>query len=56
LIRSRDLFPGKEIIESMRSCLIVIVAVVKGKDVDITNYLKKAEDFEKDINAAKIRN
>jgi hypothetical protein len=54
LIRSRDLMPGKEVIESMRACLIVIVAVVKGKDVDIANYLKKAEGFEKKINAVKI--
>jgi len=55
LIKSREMFPGKEIIESIRACLIVIVAVVRGKDVDITNYLKKAENFEKEINAGKIR-
>ena len=55
LLKSREMFPGKEIIESIRACLIVIVAVVKGKDVDITNYLKKAEDFDKEINAGKIR-
>jgi hypothetical protein len=45
LIRNRDLMPGKEVIESMRACLIVIVAVVRGKDVDINNYLNKAEQF-----------
>jgi hypothetical protein len=33
----------------MRACLIVIVAVVRGKEVDITNYLNKAEDFEREI-------
>jgi hypothetical protein len=55
LIKSRELLPGKDIIESIRACLIVIVAVVKGKDVDITNYLKKAENFGKEINAGKIR-
>lgn len=48
-IKSRKLMPGKDVIESMRACLIVIVAVVRGKDVDITNYLNKAEDFEKEI-------
>ena len=32
-------------IESMRACLIVIVAVVRGKEVDITNYLNRAEKF-----------
>ena len=49
MIKSRELMPGRHVIESMRACLIVIVAVVKGKDVDITNYLDKAEDFEKEI-------
>jgi hypothetical protein len=49
LIKSRKLMPGKEVIEAMRACLIVIVAVVRGKDVDITNYLNKAEDFEREI-------
>ncbi|GBD89030.1 hypothetical protein BMS3Abin03_02974 [bacterium BMS3Abin03] len=51
LIKSRELMPGKEIIDSIRSCLIVIVAVVRGKDVDITKYLNKAEDFGREINA-----
>ena len=49
LIKSRKLMPGKDVIEAMRACLIVIVAVVRGKDVDITNYLNKAEDFEREI-------
>ena len=51
MIKSRKLMPGKDVIESMRACLIVIVAVVRGKDVDITNYLNKAEDFEREIQA-----
>jgi hypothetical protein len=45
LIKNRELMPGKEVIESLRACLIVIVAVVRGKDVDINNYLNKAEEF-----------
>jgi hypothetical protein len=49
LIKSRKLMPGKDVIEQLRACLIVIVAVVRGKDVDITNYLNKAEDFEREI-------
>ena len=49
MIKSHELMPGKDVIESMRACLIVIVAVVRGKDVDITNYLNKAEDFERKI-------
>ncbi len=45
LINSKDLNPDKETVESMRACLIVIVAVVRGKEVDITNYLNRAEEF-----------
>ena len=52
MIKSRKLMPGKDVIESMRACLIVIVAVVRGKDVDITSYLNKAEDFEREIQTA----
>jgi hypothetical protein len=49
LIKSHELVPGKNIIESMRACLIVIVAVVRGKEVNIKNYINKAEDFERKI-------
>jgi hypothetical protein len=45
LIKNRELMPGKDVIESLRACMIVIVAVVRGKDVDINNYLNKAEEF-----------
>ncbi len=45
LIHSRKLIPDKHIIESIRACLIVIVAVVKGKEIDITGYLNRAEEF-----------
>ena len=45
LIRQGYLEPEDEIIESMRACLIVIVAVVRGKEVDITDYLNRAEMF-----------
>lgn len=45
LIKCGELKPDKQIIESMRACLIVIVAVVRGKEVDITNYLNRAEEF-----------
>ncbi|NWG27463.1 MAG: hypothetical protein HXY48_02890 [Ignavibacteriaceae bacterium] len=41
------LLPDKKIIESLRACLIVIAAVVKKKDVDITGYLNRAEEFGK---------
>ena len=45
LINKKELDPDKAIIESMRACLIVIVAVVRGKEIDITNYLNRAEEF-----------
>jgi len=41
------LHADKNIIEALRACLIVIVAVVKRKDVDITGYLNRAEEFGK---------
>jgi len=48
-IRLGNLIPSADVIEAMRACLIVIVAIIKGKEVDITNYLKKAEGFGKKI-------
>ncbi len=48
-IRDNTLTPIRETVEGMRACLIVIVAVVRQKDVDITGYLKKAERFGKSI-------
>lgn len=55
LIRDRYLLPGKEVIENLRSCLIVIVAVVRGKDVDISNYLNHAEEFGNKISIIKSK-
>ena len=40
-----NLVADKPVIESLRACLIVIVAVVKRKEVDITGYLNRAEEF-----------
>ena len=54
MIKSRELMPGKFVVDSLRACLIVIVAVVRGKDVDITKYLNKAEDFGKEIDVINI--
>lgn len=44
-ISKDNLIVDKTIVESLRACLIVIVAVVKRKDVDITGYLNRAEEF-----------
>ncbi len=44
-IKAGELEINKSVIESLRACLIVIAAVVKGKEIDITDYLNKAEGF-----------
>lgn len=49
LIHDRKIAATKETIESMRACLIVIVVVVRRKDVDISKYLKKAEVFGRSL-------
>lgn len=49
LINQKKIAPSANVVDSLRACLIVIVAVVRGKEVDITNYLTKAEDFGKTI-------
>jgi len=46
-LNSGKLKADKTVIEALRACLIVIVAVVKKKDVDITGYLNRAEEFGK---------
>lgn len=52
-IKNKTLIPSKEVIESLRACLIVIVAVVKSKEVDIRNYHNRAEVFGKFLNKIK---
>lgn len=49
LINLKKIAPSANNIESLRACLIVIVAVVRGKEVDITNYLTRAENFGRSI-------
>ncbi len=55
LINVNKLAISKDVVEALRACLIVIVAVVRGKEVDITNYLNKAEEFGKRIQTIKIK-
>jgi len=38
---------NKTVVDSLRACLIVIAAVIKGKELDITDYLNRAEEFGK---------
>jgi len=49
-VRDEKIVVDKNLVESLRACLIVVVAVVRGKDVDITNYLNKAENLGKYLN------
>ena len=53
LMKDGNLKADKENIESLRACLIVIAAVVRGKEVNISDYLNKAENFSKKINLLK---
>lgn len=53
LIESKSILPIKEVVEGMRACLIVIVAVIRGKEVDITSYLNRAENFGRQIQTIK---
>lgn len=43
------IMPGRDLAENLRACLIVIVALVKNKDIDIKMYLNRAEEFQKRI-------
>lgn len=49
LLMKEEIKSNKYEIEAIRACLIVIVALVRNKDVDITNYLNRAEEFGKKI-------
>lgn len=55
LIKAGEIKPNKEVIEALRACLIVIVAVVRNKEVDITIYLNRAEEFSKKIQTIKFK-
>ena len=46
-IISGDLSVDRSVVESLRACMIVIVALVKQKDLNISEYLYKAEEFGK---------
>jgi len=53
LVRDKKMTPSINLIESLRACLIVIVAIVRGKEVDINNYLNIAETFGYKVNSFK---
>lgn len=55
LARTKELVPSRDLVESIRACIIVIVAVIKNKEVDISLYLNRAEDFGKKISLMKVK-
>jgi hypothetical protein len=55
LLKKGDIKADKETIESLRACLIVIAAVVRGKEVNISDYLTRAGNFGKKINSIKTK-
>ena len=48
-IREQKIKPDPVLVEQLRACLIVIAAVVRGKEVDITSYLNDAESLGKKV-------
>ncbi len=56
LIQKNVIKINKQLIYAMRSCLIVIVAIIKDKKVDITEFLKRAEFLGKEIEKLKKGN
>lgn len=46
-IQNKEVKVDKKLVESMRACLIVIVAIVRSKEVDITTYINRAEKLGK---------
>ncbi len=51
LLKSRKLNADKDVIDSLRACLIVIAAIIKRKDIDITNFLNKADSLHRKISS-----
>ncbi len=51
LIKIKKLNPDKDVIDCLRACLIVIAAIVKRKDIDITNFLNKADSLNRKISS-----
>lgn len=49
LLKNKRLDADYEIIDSLRACLIVIAAIVKNKEIDITNFLNKADRLNRKI-------
>jgi len=55
LIHLNKLEMNRETAENLRACLIVIVALIKNKEVDIKPFLNKAEAFAEKMDVAENR-
>ncbi len=55
LISNDALTPNKEIVDALRACLIVIVALIKNKEIDISVYLRKSEELGNSIKTIKVK-
>lgn len=49
LIKNRKLNLDKDVVDGLRACLIVTVAIIKNKEIDITNFLNKADQLNRKI-------
>ena len=48
-IKLGNLDVSTEHIKAMRACLIVIVAIIRNKEVDISEYIEKSKNLEKEV-------
>lgn len=55
LISENILQPNRQIVDALRACLIVIVALIKDKEIDISVYLRKAEELGNSIKTIKVK-
>lgn len=49
LLKNRKLNLDKDVVDGLRACLIVTVAIIKNKEIDITNFLNKADQLNRKI-------
>jgi len=49
LFRDGKLSNAKRTVELLRACMIVVVAIIRKKNVDLTNYIQQAENFGAEI-------
>lgn len=49
LLKNRKLNLDRDVVDGLRACLIVTVAIIKNKEIDITNFLNKADQLNRKI-------